>query len=152
MKTKTTVRNILAKRKKSFIITAEANFVTKIKPSYIQAILLAKYEETMKKEWNLKEIDKDDLDWDWKEVKIKWEVSFPRSSGVLNIMITCPDQKVSIIGGVDYTDENDKDHSYDFTTVLELNDVECNYDKVKINDDIAPSELEYSNKKFELKF
>lgn len=148
-----TVRNIIAKKhKSSFLVNAEAEFATLVKPSFLHDLLEKKFLETLKKEWKLSEIDTKDLDWDWKDIKVKWGVTFPRSSGVLNIQIYCPDQKVTLDGVVDYTDEKNNDLSYDFSTTLDLRDVKTSLDSVKLNDDIAPSELEAYRGKFVLSF
>jgi hypothetical protein len=130
----------------------DLEFITKdVKLNYFQSVLEEKFLEKLKEKWNLKSIDKSELDWDWKDIEMKWYVNLPRSSGVLNIQIIIPDQVITVKGGLTYTDENDKDHDFDFDEDFEVKDLKADYSDLKMhNTDIAPSEFDWSNK--EVKF
>jgi hypothetical protein len=123
-----------------------------IKVNYIHSLLEKKYLDEMKKKWNLDKIDIKELDWEWEDVSIDWKASFPRSSGVLNIQLMVPDQKIFIRGGVGYIDAEDKEYDFTFGEHIEIKDVETEYDDVKIKHDISPQEIDWDGKKFTVKF
>lgn len=150
-------------------------YKTSVKLEYIHDILNKKLLQTLKKEWKLKDIDLKELDWDWKEVDIKWNISnsFSRES-VFDVHVHCPDQKINIEGEVTYwheeksnakrfieKDEKEKDDPYEefeyrYDISIEISDVEIELKRdPKVSDNnivLAPEELEYSNGKWTLVF
>lgn len=141
--------NIIAKVKEKIYKQAnDTDFVTKgVKIDNFHEAVEKKYLETLKKEWNLKKIDIEELDWDLKDIELKWYVTFPRSSGVLNIQISVPDQSINVSGDVTYTDENDKDHDFSFSDSFDLKNAKTEYKDLKVQGtDIAPQELDWSSK------
>jgi len=117
--------------------------------SFLEERLLDK----LKKEWKIDKIDTKELDWDWGEISLDWYANFPRSSGVLNIQLVVPDQKIKVEGTVTYIDDEDKEHGpFDFNESFEINDIKADYKDVTINSDIAVNELEYYSNKFTAKF
>ncbi|MDB4330289.1 hypothetical protein N9948_01035 [bacterium] len=114
---------------------------------YFQDALQKRYLDEIKDKWNLSKIDMSELDWEWEKIDLKWHVNLPRSSATFNVQIVVPDQMINVKGGVSYTDENDKDHDFDFNDDFEFKDLKANFKDLKVhNSDIAPQEVDWSSK------
>lgn len=132
---------------------SEAEFKTRgIKVYGFEDILQDKILDNLKKEWGLSDIDLKELDWDIETVTLDWKLQLPRSSGVLNIRFSIPDQKVNVSGEALYTDKSGKDYESNFLEIINIDNVDVEADRVKISDDIAPQEIEYYKGKFTVKF
>ena len=117
-----------------------------------KAVFLPEMLKVLKKEWGLAKINDRDLDISFKPVALKWGVSFPRSSGVLNIRLNVPDQKVSIEIDATYTDDSEKDYDHSFSLDVSLKDVIVDDSKINFKGDISPSMLKHTGEGFEVEF
>lgn len=147
------IANKVMARLSSTTKTAETlTFSTSVELEYFQSILVENLLDTLKKEWNLSEIDIKELDWNWKNSTLKWGLTTQASSGKFSVYLTVPDQEINIQGEVTYTDDKDKDHEYDFDIEYKIEEVEAEYDDVKLRDDIHPQTLTKDGKKLIVSF